>query len=128
VVRADLVEHPDLAGPLIRILVDVEILLGHGIDVSLGATFSDVYHLAADSDKPARIVRVLDADSDPRVSPHVFIFDPALSAVDDDVLAIEIDPHRAGVRRSVAHHGGEMGKGSLLEEVGKVLRVCLGHG
>jgi hypothetical protein len=65
VVRADLVEHPDLAGPLIRILVDVEILLGHGIDVSLGATFSDVHHLAADSDKPARIVRVLDADSDP---------------------------------------------------------------
>src|SRR2546429_7059085 len=73
----DLYEHADFAGLAVRVRVLAEVLLGERIDVRVGALLRHLGHASADLDVPVRIVRVLDRERHPRVSPEVLFLHPA---------------------------------------------------
>ena len=46
---------------------------------------------------------------------QVAIFLAPLGAVDQDVLAVVVDPYRRHLRHAVIVYGGDMGKGALVQ-------------
>ena len=99
----DLIDNPYFARAAIRILILAKILLGHFVYVRIGALFRAVHNASTNRKMTVRIVRVHKVQSNSRIASHIFIFDAALCGVDEDMLAIIVDPDRGYLRSSVRH-------------------------
>ena len=111
----NLIDNPYFARAAIRILILAKILLGHFVYVRIGALFRAVHNASTNRKMTVRIVRVHEIQSNSRIAPHIFIFDAALCGIDEDVLAIIVDPDRRHLRSSVRHDCRELCKRFLLD-------------
>src|SRR6516165_3731972 len=73
---------------------------------------------------PVRIIRILNTQSDYRIPPHVFIFSAALRTVDDNMFAVEFEPDRRDLRRTIAHESCELSERFLLKQIRKAVGNC----
>lgn len=111
----DLVDNSYFPWAAIRIRILAEILLGHLIYVRIGAVLGDIRNAPAKRQVTVRIVRIHKVQSNARIPPHIPVFDSPFSGIDEDVLAIIVDPDRRHLRSSVRHDCRELCKRFLLE-------------
>src|SRR5579883_1858252 len=123
----DLVDHADFPGLGIGILVNAQVFLGHFVDVLAGALLGDLGHAAANFEVAVRVLRVHDGQRDAGIAADIAILLAPLGGVEDDVLAVVVDPHGSDLGASVGHEGAEAGEGALLEKVGILFRDGRSH-
>jgi len=99
----DPVEDADFIwrAPGIAILADI--FLSLLVNVLVGALFGDLGYATANREMPVRVIGVEEVNPNSRIAAHVAVLDVALDGVDDNVLAIVIDPNGSDVRASVWH-------------------------
>src|SRR5207249_11577101 len=102
------------APPRVTILADV--LLGQRVDVRLGALLRQLGP-AAHLDVPVRVVWILRRQRHVRMALEILVLHASSRCVEPDVLPVEVRPHRRDLRGSPGVDGGDVGKGSLLEDV-----------
>src|SRR5246500_2239931 len=91
----DLVEDADFAGLAVRILIDAKVLFGELVDAVVGAVLGDLGDAAADFQIAIGILRIHDGERDTRIAADVLILLTATGRVEDDMLAVEVDPDRS---------------------------------
>src|ERR1700727_1428979 len=99
----DFIEHAHFARRTVRILILARVLLGKLVDEFVGAFFSDLHHAAANRKMAIWIVWIEDVDADPWIAPDVFVLDASYGGIDQNVLAIVVEPDRSYVRTAVRH-------------------------
>src|SRR5262249_38963125 len=82
VFRRDLEDDALLAGLREGILVFVEVLLGHLVDVLRGAVLSHCVHAATNFQETIWIVGIDDGDRNARIAFHVLVLQPADRRID----------------------------------------------
>src|SRR5690242_5280592 len=98
-------DHALLARAEVRILVLAQVLLREHVDV-LDRAVVDERGRAAHHHVPALLVRSReDGDGRPRIALDVLHLRPPVRAVDEDVLAVVVDPDRRRMRRAVLADG-----------------------
>lgn len=81
------------------------------VNVFIGAGFADFHHPALNLEVAVGVGRVGDAQGNARVAAHVAVFDPSFGRVDEDVIAVGVEPDRRHLRRAVAVERGEIDEG-----------------
>src|SRR5215469_1590256 len=115
--RRDLNEHPLLTGTSKRILVLVEILFGHLVDVLLGAVLRDLGDPSPDLQVAIWIIGIDERDGNAGIVADVLVLLAAERGVDNHLSVFEIDPDRRGLRAAVGHEGGEAAECGFLEQI-----------
>src|SRR5205814_9496903 len=85
------------------------------VDVLAGAFLAQL-HPPLHLEVPVRIVVVPDADADPRVRPQVAALRAPVRRVEDDVIAIRVDPDDARLRPPAVADGRHDGEVLALQE------------
>lgn len=117
VFRLDFVEDADFAGLAVGVFIDTEIFLRHLVDVFGGAFFGDLNNASADFEITIRIFGINDGDRHARVAADIAVLLPSPGGVEDEMIAVEIAPHRRNLRASIGHEGAQAGEGPLLEKI-----------
>src|SRR3990172_10818494 len=122
--RSDLVDAPDFSGefPAGRVLIPAEVAPGELVQVLVGALLGDLRHGVPDGEVAVRIVRVRDLEGHVGPLLHIPVLEAALGRVDQNMLAVIVDPYGSDVRRAIGHLGRQVSEGPLLEEIEKLLR------
>src|ERR1051326_4983460 len=88
----DPVNDADFAGPAVGIHILPGVFLRQFVDVGICTVFGDFDDLSLQRNMAVRVLRILNADRNVRIPPHIAVFDTALRAVDHDVLSIIFTP------------------------------------
>src|SRR5207247_578632 len=126
-IRRNFVQYANFARLAERILVLAEILLGHLVDVLVGAVLSDLRHGSLHLKMAIGIIRIDQHYRHAWVAAHIAVLDAAFGRIDNHVLAVEIDPHRSHLGLAIRHQGGQTGEYLLVEEVPEIFRNCGWH-
>src|SRR4029453_17164979 len=113
-IRRDLVDHPDLAGPSIRVAVLSEILLGQAIDMRVAPLLGDLDDAALDRQMAIGIRRINDRQGDGGVSPHVLVLHPTLGRVHPEELPVIVEPDGGHLGRPARHPGSQVSQRLLI--------------
>src|SRR5580698_6673902 len=114
-VRSDAEDDADLvtaAEPRVR---SAQIALGEGFDVRCASLGGDLHDAPADLVIAMRAGRVGHAQGHPRVPLDVLDLLEALDGVDDDVLAVGVDPGLGHLRCAVGHQGSHEAETGLVQ-------------
>src|SRR6266851_2205481 len=123
----DFVQHPYFAWLTIGILVYAQILLGHLVDVFVGALLGNLLYFAANFNIAIRIIGVHDSQRHIRIAPHITIFLPASCGIENHMLAVIVHPHWCHLRPPVRHDCTEAGECLLFKQVLIFLGNSLRH-
>src|ERR1700722_1137583 len=74
------------------------------------------------------VVGVDDRDGHPGVVLHVALLDPALGRVEEEIVAVPVDPQRGDLRRAVLAEGGQRGQDRPGDELACLSGESVGHG
>src|SRR4030095_12904940 len=83
-----------------------------------GYTSLPVYFLANLS---MCVFRILNAECNIRIAPHIAVFHAAFGAVDDDMGSVEFTPYGRDLWRPVAHERRQLSERFLLEKIGEIV-------
>src|SRR4051812_6363320 len=119
--RLDLVEHSHFAGLAKRVFIFIEILLRHLVDVGVSALFSNFFYSPANLDIAVRVLRIHDGEGNTRFAAHIAVLLAAFRRVEDDVLAVVVNPNWCYLWTAVGHEGCEVGEGGFVEQIAILL-------
>src|ERR1700743_2621851 len=119
--RLDGDDDADLAAAPVPRVGGAGVALGQSIDVLGAALGGDADDLPADRVVAGRAGRVAHAYRHPRVALDVPQLLVSLDGVDDDVLAVGVDPGLGQLGRAVGHQGGQEAGGWLAQQGDQVL-------
>jgi len=117
VFRRDLDEDTLLTGTSEWILVFVEILFGHLVDVLFGAVLGDFSDPTPDFHVAVRIVGIDERDGNAGIAAYVLVFLAAKCGVDKYLSVFEINLDWRSLRAAVGHEGGEAAECAFLEQI-----------
>jgi hypothetical protein len=93
-----------------------EVTLGQLLDMVGRPVRGHVQDTTANREVPGRVVRIGDGQGDTRVTVDIqYLLEPR-DAVDQDVLAVGIDPGLSQLRRTVGHQGRQVTRAGLMEQ------------
>src|SRR5262245_41382552 len=109
--------HPSLSRGAIRVFFHSEILLGQAVDPRAGAPLftNDLDHAAAQAEVAVGVFRIEDTERDGAPEAQDVGLGPSLRCVENDILAVQIHPHRRYVRCPVWQNDANVNKHLLLE-------------
>src|ERR671917_2129323 len=100
-----------------RVGIRIEAPLGQLVDESVGALGGDLHHPSAHHGQAPSIVRVYHVHGYAWIAADVNDLLPALGSVDQDVLAVGVDPHLGYLRGAICHEGGELTAGGFSQQL-----------
>ena len=100
-----------------RVGIRIEALLGQLVYEPVGTFGGDLHHPSAHHDQAPSIVRVYHVDGYAWIAADVDDLLPALGGVDQDVLAVGVDPHLGYLRGAICHEGGELAVGRFSQQL-----------
>ena len=86
------------------------------VDEVVGPLGGDVHNPTANARQPPGIPRINHVDRHPRVAADVTQLLRPLERVDEDALAVGVDPDLRQVRGSVRHQCGDLAKGRFAQQ------------
>src|SRR5215470_11673885 len=109
--------HPSLSRGAIRVFLHSEILLGKVVDPRAGATLftNDLDDAAAQAEVAVGVFRIKDTERDGAPETQDVGLGPPLRCVENDILTVQIHPHRRYVRCSVWQNDANVNEHLLLE-------------
>lgn len=110
-----------------RVTLDAQIPLCQTIDVLDGAVAGPLDDPAAHFEVPKLVVGIDHAERHGRSGGKIAILLAAFGGVDEDVLAVEVNPHRCHLRASIWHQRREMREDRFREQIEKCLWYSRGH-
>src|ERR1700688_4567795 len=93
----------------------------------VGSLLDDFGHAPANLNITVRGLRIDDSYRHTRIAAHVLVLLTSLRSINDNQVAIEVDPNRSDLRAAIGHERCQAAERALGEKIAVLLRNGLRH-